>query len=231
MPGLSDTPAEEAAKAENKDKYEDCDPEAEPLDVDCAETWIFPSDCKELGEYACFKQMTSPPTCTDGDLNCYVGFLRAMCASEEYNDRVCETPIFGEALRKENDCLPGKRWCDGFQKIFGGPKDLLKCHPWDFDCALKDYFGDIVIDDGRKKYPLLARMPKSSLTIAEVIQVDEYTKLLNNDIWSRGLNEETLTSQERSEFYTLGVQIMTDEGFADFYQGADLSSRLQEQID
>ena len=70
----------------------------------------------------------------------------------------------------------------------------MKCHPWDFDCALKDYYGDIVIDDGRKKYPLLVRMPKTSLTIAESIQVDEYTKLLNYDIWSRGLNEETLTS-------------------------------------
>ena len=81
VPGLEETPEEKAASEALKYVYVDCDPDALPLDVDCVETWIFPSDCRTIGLYTCYSQMTRPPTCTLGDANCYVGFLRAMCAS------------------------------------------------------------------------------------------------------------------------------------------------------
>lgn len=80
LPGLAETPEEVAAIEEKRDVYEDCDPNADPADVDCIETWVFPSNCADLGHFECFKKMTEPPTCTEGDTNCYVGFLRAMCA-------------------------------------------------------------------------------------------------------------------------------------------------------
>ena len=37
------------------------------------------------------------------DLNCFVDFLRAMCASPiHYDDVICDTPTFRKALKKEN---------------------------------------------------------------------------------------------------------------------------------
>ena len=91
--------------------------------------------------------MTIFPTCDADDLNCYVGFLRAMCASSEFYDFICDTATFRQALKKKDGCLPGVNYCVGFQTMFGGPKDSLNpCLPWDFHCALKDYFGELPID-------------------------------------------------------------------------------------
>ena len=47
-----------------------------------------------------------------------------------------------EALKKQDGCIPGQRWCSGWQTMFDGPKRGIECRPWDLDCALLDYFGE-----------------------------------------------------------------------------------------
>ena len=126
-----------------------------------------------------------------------------MCADSRYEDRACKSDVFRDALRKEtpdNDsgqtCLPGERWCTGFQAMFGGPKSEKSenCLPWDFDCALKDYFKKNVEDQELKvKYPLLYYMPKTTLTKEENDAFIANALLLDMEIWSIGLNQQTLT--------------------------------------
>lgn len=60
-------------------------------------------------------------------------------------------------------------------------------------------------------------MPKSSLTIEETLVVDELTRLMYADVWTRGLSEESLTQEEQLQFYALGELLMTEEGFDAFY--------------
>ena len=89
------------------------------------ETWDFPEGC-ENNKYECYHTMTSPPTCIIGDKNCYVGFLRAMCADVRNYDSVCDTKDFRDALKKKDECLPGVNYCIGFQTMFGGPREDAK---------------------------------------------------------------------------------------------------------
>lgn len=56
--------------------YQDCDLEQASTDVDCVEYWEIP--CAEP-EYECFKIVVEA-SCTNGDSDCYVGFLRGMCS-------------------------------------------------------------------------------------------------------------------------------------------------------
>lgn len=123
--------------------------------------------------------------------------MRGACAT--YGDNwitECSEKAMINALRKEGGCLPGKRWCVGWQTMFDGPKRGIECRPWDLDCALRDYFGDDEdISDERKKYPMLARMRKTTLTIEEAQLIDDYTDLLNDNIWYTGLRQTQLTDE------------------------------------
>ena len=85
-----------------------------------------------------------------------------MCATFDFS--VCETRDFQEALKKENNCLPGERSCEGYQFIFGGIK-RIECKPWDLDCTLYDQFGTPEFQPELAKYPLIKGMPKTTLTI------------------------------------------------------------------
>ena len=82
-----------------------------------------------------------------------------------------------------------------------------------------------------KDYPLLNDMSKTTLTVAESDELDYLTKLFYENIWWKGLNSATLTDAERSKYYDLGKEILLAEGFAAFYQGLTISTKLQEQID
>lgn len=106
------------------------------------------------------------------------------------------------ALDKE--CVAGTRFCSGFQKLFDGPIDK-ECYPWDLDCALLDLLGEDKIPTDRDSYPLLANMPKSTLTIDEAKQLNELTDLLNDAIWTKGLSSTTeLLPDLRLKFFELG---------------------------
>jgi len=65
-----------------------------------------------------------------------VNFLRAFC--EKYELAVCRTEAFKRGLKKENGCLPGDWKCVGFQEMFGGPKGVTECKPWDLICTLNE---------------------------------------------------------------------------------------------
>ena len=137
---MEDTAAEAAQKEAAKDSYEDCDPLLVG-DQDCVEYWIFPETCIK-GDYNCYYLMTTTACGAGNNLDCFVGFLRAMCASPIYYDVICDTPTFRNALKKDDNCLPGVNYCIGFQTMFGGPKDAdSPCMPWDFYCALDDFYG------------------------------------------------------------------------------------------
>ena len=78
--------------------------------------------------------------CSVTDGACQLGFLRGLCATYWQVLDICDDQIFRRALRKEPDgCIPGQRWCLGFQEIFGGPIDE-ECYPWNFNCTMYDYF-------------------------------------------------------------------------------------------
>ena len=51
-------------------------------------------------------------SCALSDLDCYVGFLRAMCG--KYDIKECNEDIMVDALKKEDGCLPGVQGCIGF---------------------------------------------------------------------------------------------------------------------
>lgn len=173
--------------------------------------------------------MTKQGVCDLYDSNCYVGFLRAMCANPKFYDVICDTPDFRQALKKYNGCLPGHRYCIGFQEMFGGPRDdKSPCLPWDFHCALEDYFGGKRQDESLKQYPLLYNMPKTSLTIEEVEELDELIELLEGDAWYTGLYMSSLTWQEAAAFYAIGKQVMTPAGFSAYFQGMEITGKMQE---
>lgn len=119
-------------------------------------------------------------------MRCYTNFLRAFCSTHQY--QFCLSKEMITALDK--DCIAGTRFCPGFQKLFDGPIEK-ECYPWDLDCALLDLLGDDLPVTDRDRYPLLANMPKSSLTIDDAIQLDEFTDLLNDGIWTKGLSSTT----------------------------------------
>ena len=80
--------------------------------------------------------------------------------------------------------------------MFGGPKSdkSVTCKPWNFNCALTDYYYENVEDqEFKKNYPLLYYMPKTTLTKKENDDFIANALLLNLEIWNIGLNEETLT--------------------------------------
>ena len=93
-----------------------------------------------------------------------------MCA--KLNMDICDTDDFIAALNKRRDCLPGLRGCDSFQTLFGGPYEK-ECLPWDLDCTLLDFLGTDGNSNEFEKYPLLAKMPKTTLTIDENNKIDE----------------------------------------------------------
>lgn len=78
---------------------------------------------------------------------------------------------------------------------------------------------------------MLFDMPKTSLTIEESEELDKYTRLFHDDLWRKGLTSSNLSKEERNKYYELGGEIMSDEGFASFYQGLTITQKLQEQID
>ena len=130
-------------------------------DLDCAEYWDIP--CPEP-EYTCFEKVVNA-SCAFSDLDCYVGFLRAMCG--KYDIEECNEDIMIAALKKTDGCVAGVQGCIGFQTMFGGPVSI-ECKPWDLHCTLIDQFGEpFNLSDERKKLPLLRGMPGTSLTIEE----------------------------------------------------------------
>ena len=132
--------------------------------------------------------MTTTACGGGNDLSCFVGFLRAMCASPIYYDVICDTPTFRNALKKDDNCLPGVGYCIGFQTMFGGPKDSEDtCLPWDFYCALEDFYGLDPIPQDLLNYPLLYNMPKTKLTKDDSDELDAMIQLIKGDLWYRGL--------------------------------------------
>ena len=61
-------------------------------------------------------------------------------------------------------------------------------------------------------------MPKTTLTIEENNNLNELVRVIG-DTWEKGLNYKEMSEEEREEFYKLGEEIMTKEGFSLFYQG------------
>ena len=60
--------------------------------------------------------------------------------------------------------------------MFGGPNPRNPgppCMPWDFLCALKDYYVVNPIPDDFLNYPLLYYMPKTTLTKIESDELDK----------------------------------------------------------
>ena len=103
--------------------YEDCS--FDPDDEDCVETWDIVCDTLEL---SCLTRVVRE-SCDDQDINCQVNFLRAFC--DKFNPDVCQSAPFQRGLNKENGCLPGNWKCIGFHEMFGGPKGIAECTPWD----------------------------------------------------------------------------------------------------
>jgi len=110
--------------------YEDCS--RTPDDEDCVESWDI--KCASI-EVSCLTAVVRD-SCVDSDIDCQVNFLRAFCA--RFSPDVCMTEPFQQGLKKRNGCLPGNWKCIGFQEMFGGPKGVTECVPWDLKCALKD---------------------------------------------------------------------------------------------
>ena len=161
------TPKDEEDARTKTDTYTDCTLADAATDNDCVEFWTIPCSTPE---YNCFEQIISSSCSAGGDelalFNCYTGFLRGMCAKKYATEtQMCNTEIMQRALTKSNGCVPGKRWCDGFQTIMGGALKT-ECKPWDLLCALKDRY-TVAPATARDDYPLLAKMPKSLLTIEE----------------------------------------------------------------
>ena len=111
-----------------------------------------------------------------------------MCANEQYFETQCSRNNFRSLLVKENGCLPGEQECYGFQSVFGGPRNGITCLPWDFYCALQDFFGQLGLDEERSKRPLLRRMPASTLSIQESDELDWFLNISFEDIWRMGIN-------------------------------------------
>ena len=84
----------------------DCDLNAISSDTDCHEYWDIPCP---YPEFNCFKTVVED-SCILGDLNCYVGFLRGICAQYDVLT-VCDEPEFRSTLKKYNSCLPGEPDC------------------------------------------------------------------------------------------------------------------------
>ena len=55
--------------------------------------------------------------------------MRAYCDKHEIPE--CKRSTFQDVLLKKDGCLPGDWKCIGFQEMFGGPKGLIECAPWD----------------------------------------------------------------------------------------------------
>ena len=114
--------------------------------------------------------------------------------------------------------------------MFGGPKGLIECAPWDLQCTLIDQFGDTsAVSD---KFPFMAAMPKSSLSIEE-LQQQEYIIMLKYDLdlWKRGLDGQELDDEQREAFHQIGSLVFGPEGFNDLYQGININNRIQSGID
>ena len=62
--------------------------------------------------------------------------MRAYCDKHEI--AACKRSTFQDVLLKKDGCLPGDWKCIGFQEMFGGPKGLIECAPWDLQCTLLD---------------------------------------------------------------------------------------------
>jgi len=96
--------------------------------------------------------------------------------------------------------------------------------PWDFQCALKSQYGTDQANEDLKLYPLLYEMPKTTLSIEESDELDEYTRLFYDDIWRKGLKSDFLDDGSlRGSYYELGREILSDEGFSAFYQGLTIT--------
>ena len=116
-----------------------------------------------------------------------------MCEQYDVTIEACKNLNFRRALAKVNDCQPGKRWCDGYQEIFGGPYNT-QCPPWEFDCAIKAYFGVTVdVSDEKLQDPLLKLMAKSNLTISEAELLNDYALVFSSGMWLKGLQDEPIT--------------------------------------
>ena len=100
-------------------------------------------------------------------------------------------------------------------------------------CTLWDQFGVAEETSSDKAlHPLLAGMPKTTLTSQELDQIDSLGTKLYGDYWVRGLsNESDLTVEERDRYYALGTKLLSPEGFSTFYQGQVISGRVQDEID
>ena len=61
-------------------------------------------------------------------------------------------------------------------------------------------------------------MPKTTITIEESNDLNDLLQVFG-DTWEKGLNYKEMDYEEREEFYNLGEEIMTKEGFSLFYQG------------
>lgn len=158
-------------------------------------------------------------SCKDGDLDCYIGFLRALCFQfESWLEATCSSGDFSRAINKKTECRPGQTGCEGFQAIFGGPRNT-ECLPWDLLCTLNDQFGEAgEAGNGEGEHPLLLGMPKSSLTSQELAQLDSFVSIVYGDYWQKGLfSSDEMTVTERNSFYALGSKLLTVEGFSAFY--------------
>ena len=153
--------------------YADCELLSNPESNNgCPQYWNI--DCwdeaKDFVDYECMMSLVNS-TCPESDRVCYLGFLRGLCSVYGDDLPICDEPIFARALRKQPvedgvACIPGNRWCLGFQEIFGGVV-ADECKPWNFHCAMYDYFVSGGGGNQYADYPLLFRMPKTTLTIAE----------------------------------------------------------------
>ena len=92
---------------------------------------------------------------------------------------------------------------------------------------LQDKYGTPA-PSGLSQYPLLDKMPRTTLTTEESNQIDQFAELLYGDYWYKGIHDQPLTAIELDDFWTLGNQIMTEEGFSAFYQNTLITGKLQE---
>jgi len=75
-------------------------------------------------------------------------------------------------------------------------------------------------------------MEKTELTKKEEDEIKELTESLSGSLWQDGLfDSPTISETRKLEFFDLGEQILTEEGFLLFYQGQDISAKLQLLVD
>ena len=52
--------------------------------------------------------------------------------------------------------------------------------------------------------------------------------MLIQEVFEKGVFSKPLTTKETNDFFNVGTRIMTEEGMEAFYQGIDISQKLQD---